>query len=426
MHLIQITCHDLGRHLGCYGATAVRTPNLDRFAAEGVRFEQSYCTSPGCSPSRAALATGRFPHSNGVMGLAHAGFRWDLGAAERHTAELLGAHGYETHLFGLQHVTSDVKRLGFHHVHGRGTARDVAGAVAAFLESASPTTPLFLELNLFEPHRPYDHGGVEPDDAAGVVVPPFLPNTPEAVLETAALQGAIREADAAVGRLLSALEAAGLAENTLVVFTTDHGVAMPRAKCTLYDPGIGTALLARWPSGGVAGGRTVSELVSNLDVLPTLLEAAGAPVPENVQGASLLSLARGEAGEPRTAIYAEKTYHSYYDPMRAVRTADHKYIRNFETCFLVECPGDVQQAPIYRAELQRYVASTHPEVELYDLRADPLEEHNLAGDREYADVERELDTMLWRWMEDTDDPLLEGPVPSPQYRRSLAARPRAV
>ncbi len=425
--VMLITCHDLGRHLGCYGVETVRTPALDGLAAEGVLFEQAYCISPACSPSRSTLATGRYPHNNGVMGLTHGSFAWDLHPSERHAAQLFGSAGFETHLFGLQHVSPQSERLGFDHVHGRARGRDVSERVAAFLGGPRPETPLYIEVNLEEPHRPYNQGGVEPDEALGVWVPPYLPDVPEAREEMAAAQGAIREADTAVGRMLAALEGTGLAPSTLLMFTTDHGLAMPRAKCTLYDPGIGVALLTRWPEAGIGGGRMISNLVSNLDVLPTLLDAAGVPVPENVQGRSFLPLLRGEEPyETRDAVYAEKTYHSYYDPMRTIRTPTHKYIRNFESSFLVEIPGDIAAGGVFRADPSRYQGSTHPSVELYDLHADPDEQHNLAGEPAYAELERELDARLWAWMEETNDPLLGGPVPSPAYRRAMEARQREL
>ena len=426
-HVLLITCHDLGRHLGCYGVDSVQTPNLDALAASGVRFTRAFCTSPGCSPSRATLATGRYPHSNGVMGLAHEPFGWGLAPGERHVAALLHERGYETHLFGLQHVTvGPSEQLGFDRVYGRGTGRDVAGQVAAFLDGNAPARPLYLEVNLEEPHRPFDQGGVAPDTARGLRVPPYLPDTPATREDVAGLQGAIREADAAVGRILAALERAGLAGATLVTFTTDHGLALPRAKGTLYDPGIETALLLRWPGIGPAAGRgsaVVDGLVSHVDFLPTLLEALGMPPPGNLQGRSYLPLLRG-GGAGRDAIYAEKTYHSYYDPMRAVRTARHKLIRNFETAFAVEVPGDVQQGGAFRSDVARYVATTHPALELYDLETDPLEERNLAGQPATAALQRELDARLWAWMAETGDPLLAGPVASPSYRRALEQRPQ--
>jgi N-sulfoglucosamine sulfohydrolase len=419
-HIVQITCHDLGRFLGCYGVPTVRTPNLDRLAAEGVRCERAFATASGCSPSRAALATGRYPHANGVMGLAHGGFGWDLNPDERHIATLLRAHGYETHLFGLQHVTMEIERLGFDHVRRRGLGPEVAEDAAAVLATAA-NGPRYLEINLEEPHRPYDQGGVEPDTRVGVSVPAWLPDTDAARAEMAALQGAVRAADQAIGRILDAIDAAGLAETTLVLFTADHGLAMPRAKCTLYDAGIGVALIVRWPAGGLRAGSTVSPLISNVDVMPTLLDAVGIGVSATVQGRSFLPLLRGAEYAPRDAVFAEKTYHSYYDPMRAIRTERYKYIRNFETAFLVEVPGDVQLGAIFRTELQRYVGATHPPVELYDLASDPLEQDNLAGRPDIAEIERDLDARLWRWMKETGDPLLNGPVPSPAFRRALVA-----
>jgi N-sulfoglucosamine sulfohydrolase len=425
--VVVITCHDLGRHLGCYGVASVRSPNLDRLAAAGARFDLAFCTAPQCSPSRASLATGRYPHSHGVMGLTHDGFDWDLADGERHIAALLAEHGFETHLVGLQHVTRDVDRLGFQQRHadghgdGTGSAgsREVATAVEELLRDRQGGAPLYLEVNFFEPHRPYDFGGVRPDAAADVSVPGYLPDIPEAREELAALQGAVHEADLAVGRVLDAIDRAGMSERALVIFSADHGLAMPRAKCTLYDPGIGIALLARWPDGGVRRGTAVPGLVSNVDVVPTILEAAGLPIPAEVQGTSLLPRLRGQAAPAREAIFAEKTFHSHYDPMRCVRTERYKHIRNFETAFAVDVPGDVQRGAIFRADPARYAADRRALVELYDLEADPLEQRNLAGSPEVVEVQRSLDRTLWRWMSDTSDPLLRGPISSPRYRAAI-------
>jgi N-sulfoglucosamine sulfohydrolase len=422
-HIVSITCHDLGQHLGCYGIQTVHTPNLDALALAGVRFENSFCVAPQCSPSRAALATGRYPHANGVMGLSHGGFGWELHPNERHVASLLSKHGYETHLFGLQHVTQHVERLGFDRVHGEGMGRDVAAQVVNFLRAPlSERRSFYAEVNFFEPHRPYDHGGVKPDASAGVSVPPYLPGGEAAREEMSSLQGAIREVDTAAGSIFNALEDSSLSDKTLTVFTADHGIAMPRAKCTLYDPGIEVALIMRWPDGSIGEGRIVPDLVSNVDVLPTLLGIAGVSVPEGVQGRSFLPLLRREPQEVRDAIFAEKTFHSYYDPMRCVRTGRFKYIRNFEPSFLVEVPGDVQQGAIFRTHVGRYSNDRSSLVELYDLQLDPLERNNLASEAAFREVERELEEHLWQWMEDTDDPLLHGPVASPAYRRVLKRR----
>jgi N-sulfoglucosamine sulfohydrolase len=400
-----MTSHDLGRHLHCYGVEGVASPNLDSFATGGVRFEAAFATAPQCSPSRASLATGRYPHNNGVMGLAHAGFDWELSPSTPHVAALLGAAGFETHIFGMQHVSLHPESLGFQHEHGHAEVERVVGA-------APRDQRLYLEINFEDTHRPYP-----PVDSAlpfTGAIPGYLPAGPEAESEFQALNVAIAGMDAAVGRVLAALDTAGRAERALVIFTTDHGLPMPRAKCTLYDPGLEVALLMRWPEGGLAGGTTRPELVSNIDILPAILEAAGVVVPDGVQGRSLL-----HTDEPRDAVFAEKTFHSYYDPMRCIRTHRHKYIRNFETGFAVEVPGDIQLSPIFRADPSRYSKDRASVVELYDLEADPLEQRNLAGTAGLEKIEKKLSAELWRWMRETDDPLLKGPVPSPRYRQAM-------
>jgi len=423
--VVVMTCHDLGRHLHCYDVASVVSPNLDSLAASGVKFDQAYATAPQCSASRASLATGLYPHTNGVMGLAHGGFGWDLAPSATHAAAIFAGLGFETHLFGLQHVSMHPERLGFEHTHssgdehGNATGETVAAAVEQFLGSDPGSRRLYLEINFEETHRPYDGGAGDARRSEGIMVPAYLPAGPEATAELSGLERAIREMDSAVGRVLGALRKAGRSEGALVVFTTDHGLAMPRAKCTLYDPGIEIALIICWPGGGLCSPAARSELVSNVDVLPTLLDAAGASAPRGIQGRSLLPLLRGEPYTPRTAIFAEKTFHSYYDPMRCIRTRHHKYIRNFETAFAVEVPGDIQQGAIYRADPSRYSADRVSVVEVYDLDADPLEERNLVGRPAIQAVEQRLSTELRSWMRETGDPLLDGPIASPRYRLAL-------
>ncbi len=278
------------------------------------------------------------------------------------------------------------------------------------LAAAETGQRLYLEINFDETHRPYPSAG--PADP-GLVVPGYLPPGAEAIEEMTALQKAISAMDTAAGRVVTALNKAGRARDALVLFTTDHGLAMPRAKCTLYDPGLEVALIACWPDGGAGGGAIHPGLVSNLDVLPTLLEAAGIEIPKEIQGRSLLS------GRGRDAIFAEKTFHSYYDPMRCIRTDRYKYIRNFESAFAVEVPADIQVGPIFRANPHLYSTDRPGVVELYDLASDPLEQRNIAGHGDLASVERELSDRLWTWMRETGDPLLKGPVASPWYRMAM-------
>ena len=397
--VVVVTTHDIGRHLHCYGRDSVVSPHLDALAADGLMFEMAFATAPQCSPSRASLATGMYPHNNGVMGLAHRGFDWDL--AVPHAARVFGGHGFASHLFGSQHVSPRPDSLGFSALHPTSAFGDVVAAARA-------EQRLYLEVNFDETHRPYP---LLRNGSRRATVPGYLPPGPEAETEMAQVEATIETMDAAAGRVLDALDRSGRAANAVVVFTTDHGLAMPRAKCTLYDPGLEVALLMRGPDERWRGGRRETRMVSNLDVLPTLLEACGLPVPAGIQGRSLFT--------GRDEVYAEKTFHSYYDPMRCIRTSTHKLIRNFESAFLVEVPGDIQRGPIFRAHVELYSADRPSTVELYDLREDPLEVRNLAGNPEHAGVERELDARLWAWMRETHDPLLDGPVASPRYRTAL-------
>jgi arylsulfatase A-like enzyme len=420
-NVLFLTCHDLGRHLGCYGRSTVSSPALDALAASGAMLTNAFCTAPQCSPSRASLHTGRYPHATGVMGLAHAPFDWRLAPDERHLAQILKEHGYATGLVGMQHLIArgQAEELGYERVRPVTPARAVAAnAVALLSELAAADRPFYLEVGFEEPHRPYDFGGATPDDSRGVAVPPYLPAGPEARRDIAAFQGAIRALDDGVGLLMDGVRALGLDERTWVVFTADHGAALPRAKGTLYDPGLEVALLMRWPTGGLVGGRAHHELLSNVDVVPTLLDGLDLPLPANLQGRSFWPLLRDAPFEPRAEIFAEKTFHTSYEPMRAVRTATHKYIVNFEISTAVDVPADVRESPIYPLMLPAF-GRVRDHTELYDLTSDPFEQTNLTGHPNLTKVEADLRTRLRRWMRETDDPLLRGPVVSPYYREAL-------
>jgi N-sulfoglucosamine sulfohydrolase len=422
-NIIIISCHDIGQHLGCYGVNTVRTPSIDRLAAEGVRFADSFCTAPQCSPSRASIYTGRFPHSNGVMGLVHAGFAWDLHADERHLAAILQDAGYRTGLVGTQHETRRVEDMGFTDRHRMSApCEDVAGEAIRYLNAVgSRSEPFYLQVGFIEPHRRFDYGGARPDDSLGITIPAYLVDEPSAREEFAQFQGIIRKVDAAIGTVLDSLAELPMTKNTITIFTADHGIPFPRAKCSLYDPGIQVPFIVRWPYRGWTGGRTCGEMISNIDYLPTLLEAIGIPVPRNVQGRSFASLLDGSGYDARSEVFAEMTYHDYYDPRRCIRTPDHKLIANFSSApFFMDPSQTWRQATITVNPVDPTYAY-HPDLELYDLRSDPLEFENVADQPEYAEARRSLATRLNAWMSETGDPLLDGIPPSPQHLRTLAA-----
>lgn len=421
-NLIVIDCHDLGQHLGAYGCSTVPSPHLDALAADGVRFDNSFCTAPQCSPSRAGLYTGRYPHATGMFGLAHEPFGWRLHDDEVHLARYLRDAGYATAQIGVQHVTGHsleaVQELGFELVRPGNDADEVAEAAVEFLREG-PRRPFFLNIGFWEPHR--DEKGVfgqaEPDSSLGVDVPPYLPQTAEARAEFAQLQGVIGKMDRAVGRIRATLLELGLLEDTWMIFTTDHGLAMPRAKCTMYDPGIRTALTMYGPPFGLTGGRVYKQLISNVDVVPTILDMLGLDVPSRIQGQSFADLLRGTAYKARRHVFAEKTFHTDYEPQRAIRSGRYKLIWNAEVD-IINVAGDIMHSPIYPQMIDQLTVE-RPPFELYDLHADPLEQRNLIDDADYAMIAVELRRHLLDWMQRTDDPLLSGPVASPYYRRAL-------
>lgn len=412
-NVVLVITHDTGRHTGPYDR-GVATPNLDHLAADGVVFERAFCAAPQCSPSRAALLTGQAPHTNGLVGLAHRGFRLHAESYRRTIPSLLANAGYQTHLFGLQHEDLDPRRLGYKQVVQPETSRhfrcrDVAPEVEAFL-ARKPAEPFYVSIGFFETHRPFDPTDGPLDD---VQVPPYLPHNPIVRRDVADLNAQIQLADAAVGRILAALDRAGLAENTVFVYTTDHGIAFPGAKGTLRDPGLEISLLARGP-GGFAGGKRVAGLVSNLDLYPTILTLAGVEPPADSQGVSLLPLVKGSAASVRDVIYGELTYHTAYDPQRAIRTERYKYIRSFAER-PESLPTHVDPSPTKDfLRDQGYFQRPRAPEQLYDLVADPGEQRNLAADPATPEILRDLRRRLVRWMKETGDPLLNGEIRPPE------------
>ena len=417
-NIIVLISHDTGQHISPYGIDTVDTPNFERLAAQSVRFENSFCTAPGCSPSRASLFTGRYPHSNGVMGLCHAEFHWRLNDDERHASHILRDAGYATWLVNTYHETRDAKTLGFEHLDLDGRSiMTVPSRIEPLLADRDPSRPFYLQIGTPETHRPFVQWDTTPDDSKGVHVPPYLNDGPGTRGEFAELQGSVRTLDRGLGEIMDVLERQGVADNTIFVVTTDHGIAMPRAKCTLYDAGIEVLLFMRWPRGGWGEGQVCGDMVSNVDVLPTLLEATGVEIPDRIQGRSFLGHLEGSPGTPRHEIFAEKNYHGNYDPMRCVRSEEYKYIVSLERTCRTEF-AEFELAPS-RVELGRRYGPRRPQEELYRIAEDRHEQTNLAEDAAHAGALVEMRGILADWMRRTKDPLLQGPISSPTYSETL-------
>jgi N-sulfoglucosamine sulfohydrolase len=422
-NIVLITCHDIGRHLGCYGVDTVSTPNINALAERAVRFQNSFCTAPQCSPSRASIYTGRYPHSNGVMGLTHYNFAWDFNPGEKHLAVLLKQAGYKTALIGIQHETRFPENIGFDHldIKEHPVCESVAQSCINFItKSKADSEPFYLQAGFLEPHRKFDFGGAVPDSEKGVFVPPYLVEDESSKKEFAGFQGAIKKVDNAIGMVINALDEAGVLDNTILIYTADHGIPFPRAKCSLYDPGIEVPFIIRWPERNWQGGRVCQEMISNIDYLPTILDAIGAEVPANVQGRSFCALLDQREYCPRQEIFTELTYHDYYNPMRSIRTHEYKLIANFSSAPAIMNPSQSYRPATITVEPPDPAWAYLPHLELYDLKNDPNEFVDLADKPEYTSIKSDLSNRLLNWMMSTNDQLVHSAVPCPHHNETLS------
>ena len=417
-NIILFITHDQGQFLGCYDTpttpNSLQTPNLDKLAKDGIRFTNYFCTAPQCSPSRGSIQTSLYPHQNGLMGLVNRG--WSLPSSNKTIPMYLREAGYSTHLIGLQHEARDVNTLGYETVSKRmkdyryDTNR-MLSEYESFLEKHSnDEKPFYLNIGTIEIHRPFIIWSQENDNNS-VKVPPFLYDTDKVRKDLSLFYGIINPVDEIIGKIIEILEKTGLRENTLFIYTTDHGSPFPRAKCTLYDPGIKTLLIMNCPNQNLFNSEKVfDQLISNIDLLPTLLDFIGAEIPENIEGKSFLHVLKDTTIPFRSEIFTEKNFHEIYDPLRSIRTKEFKYIRNFETSeYLYQIPLDIERG-LSGQELKDKIKMKRAEEELYDLKNDPNEVTNLINDPAYEDVLIELRQKLVDWMNETNDPLLKGKI----------------
>jgi N-sulfoglucosamine sulfohydrolase len=408
-NILYVHSHDTGRYVQPYGH-AIPTPNIQRLADQGVLFRKAFCAAPTCSASRACLLTGQHGHSNGMLGLAHRG--WSLHDYRQHIVHTLRPAGYHSVLIGEQHISKRPDVIGYDRVIKIDrTHVDTVAPVAIEILSEPVAQPFFLSVGFFETHREF----FEPEsvrDALYSLPPANLPDTPEVRRDMAAFKASARSLDQGVGAVLEALDQNGLADDTLVIFTTDHGLPFPGAKATLFDRGLGVLFILRGPSG-FHGGKVLDALVSHLDLYPTVCELAGIDAPAFLQGVSLMPLVRGEASAVRDALFAEATWHAAYEPQRAVRTERWKYIRRFgdrRMPVLANCDDSPSKSLLLsQGWAERELA---PE-QLYDLVFDPNEAANLVGEPAAAEPLAEMRARLRRWMEDTEDPLRHGDITPP-------------
>ena len=406
---------------GIYGDQVVRTPNFDRLAREGALFTNAYTASPSCTPSRAGLLTGRSIHQ-----LEEGGNLWSsLPAKFAVYPDLLEKAGYR--------VGHTRKGWGPGNFEAGGRSRNPAGpqfqSFAKFLDGHSPREPFCFWFGSQDPHRDYVKGsgraaGMRPEL---VRVPAHLPDTPEVRDDLLDYYYEVERLDRDVGELLDLLERTGQLDHTLVVMTSDNGMPFPRAKANLYDSGTRMPLAIRWP-GRIRAGQVHRGFVSLTDLAPTFLEAAGLAVLPEMTGQSLWPLLNGSKAVGRREIFLERERHanvrrgdlSY--PVRAIRTEEFLYIRNLrpdrwpagdpEKYHSVGRYGDIDDGPSKQqlmgdprlARQFELAMAKRPAEELYDLRRDPGQINNVAGQARYRSQQRVLRERLDRWMRESADP----------------------
>ncbi|MBL4701702.1 MAG: sulfatase [Phycisphaeraceae bacterium] len=411
LNIIYIHSHDTGRYVQPYGHD-IDTPNIQKLAEQGILFRKAFCSGPTCSPSRAGLLTGQSPHSAGMLGLAHRGFA--LNDYKQHVGHLLRENGYTTALAGIQHIAAkpfaDPQQVLPYDTFAPENAEREQWA-ADFIKQKHDK-PFFLSVGFYETHREFPN---EPDaqDVPRYCMPPTpLPDNEQTRYDMACYKSMARTLDRKMGVVFDAVKQAGLQDNTLIICTTDHGIAFPAMKCSLTDFGIGVMLIIKGPQG-FTGGKVIQSMVSHIDLFPTICQLTEIDEPDYLQGKSVLPLVREEVSQINDEIFSEVTHHVAYEPKRCVRTQRYKYIRlfdDFSTTVMSNCDNSISKT--HWANFQ-WAHRNVPQEQLYDLEFDPNERVNLVERDDMQDVRVDMRKRLENWMQRTCDPLLQGPVKVP-------------
>ena len=408
-NIIFIIADDMAwNDCGAYGHPHIRTPNLDKLAREGMRFDRAFLTTSSCSPSRSSIITGQYPHNTDAEQL-----HWPLPAEQITFVEKLKAAGYWTAQAGKWHLGEAVKDR-FNLLAAADNSAfllDSAGNQAppeadgsgchlwvSLLKKRPPNQPFFLWLAANDPHRPYQPDIIpQPHTTEDIIVPPHLPDTKPAREDLAFYYDEISRLDDYVGKVIAEVAQQGMADQTLILFISDNGRPFPRDKTTLYDGGIKTPWIMRWP-GKIKARSHSDQLVSAVDIAPTFLSIAGLPSPASFEGVDISPLFEQPDQAVREYIYAEDHWHDFDDLTRAVRSTQYKYIRNFMPELPNTPPADALRSPTFdelkrlrdAGELPPDMATIfrkpRPEEELFDVNVDPNELNNLANDPQYVAV----------------------------------------
>ena len=436
-NVVLFVTDDQSPDAGCYGNDVIKTPSLDALAADGVRFDAAFCTTASCSASRSVILSGLHNHANGHYGHEHAYHHFSSFDRVRSLPVLLAEAGYRTASIGKYHVAP--KEVYQFQKFLPGNSRspvEMAENCQGFIKE-DPTQPFFLYFCTSDPHRsggkvpgaeydpnpfgnkPGGYPGVKevtysPDD---VKVHSFLPNTPTCRAELAQYYQSVSRIDQGLGRLVEILKEANAYENTLIIFTSDHGIAFPGGKTTLYEGGMNVPFVVHSPTVDKPG-RASQAMVSHVDLTPTILTFANA-MPKNYKfhGRSWLAALETEKPEGFDQVFASHTFHevTMYYPMRVVRERKYKLIWNIAHGLPYPFASDLWDAPtwqdIYKQGPDAYYGKrtvdqyiNRPKFELFDIESDPYETVNLAESEEHAAEFKRLKEKLHAFQKNTNDP----------------------
>jgi uncharacterized sulfatase len=446
-NILWISAEDLSPDLGIYGDAYASTPTLDRLAREGARFTRAFSVAPVCAPSRSSIITGMYPTSIGTMHMRSKGVP---PAGVKAFTEYLRAAGY----YCTNRSKTDYNVEAPPSNRPPDTVWDDSSDQAHWRNRPDPTQPFFAVFNITTTHE----GQVRLDEAqfakvtaaldpaarhdpARAQLPPYYPDTPPVRKDWARYYDLISVMDGQVKAILQQLEDDGLADRTIVFFWGDHGRGLPRAKRWVYDSGIHVPLIVRWP-GAIAPGTVVEDMVSLMDLGPTVLSLAGVPVPPHMQGQAFLGPLKPRA---RQYVVAHRDrMDEAYDMMRAVRDGRYKYIRNFfpgrpyaqHIAYMEEMPTMREWRRTYKDHMNAlspdygralnpvqllFFAPEKPAEELYDIAEDPHEVRNLTTSPEHQAVLARMRQTLDDWRKATGD---LGLVPEAELRERM--RPGGV
>lgn len=411
---------------GCYGNSAARTPNIDRLAADGIRFDRAYLTASSCSPSRSSIITGRYPHNNGKAAELHRPISGHL----PWFPEVLKQSGYYTALSGKHHMTSTQPSNGtaprptaFDHVDNGKSKGDTSGSAnwLSVTQDRPKDKPFFFWFASYDAHRGWDADGQWKENEYGpmhqpadVIVPPFLSDDRKTRQDLASYYNEVTRFDHRIGVVVDELRRQGVLDDTLIYVLADNGRPFPRAKTRLHDSGMKTALVAHWPQG-IAWRGASEQLVSVIDLAPTVLSIAGCDIPESMQGVSMKPLFSDASSSIRKYAFSEHNWHDYEAFGRSVRHENYLLVFNQRPYLAWQGPADSVRSDSHQqlralrdsGNLSKAQAdvflSPRPTVALYDVQSDPHQLDNLAGQSEHAETEEHLVSVLEEWMKATAD-----------------------